>query len=65
MIFVPENILFAFGEDKMKFIFFIVAVLIIGYVALKGAGNRVEKRKEFWQVLRDEVEKDDSKKSKQ
>ncbi len=47
----------------MKFILFIVAVLIIGYVALKGAGNRVEKRKEFWQVLRDEVEKDDSKKN--
>lgn len=48
----------------MKFIFFIVAVLIIGYVALNGARNRVEKRKEFWQVLKDEVEKDDSKKDR-
>ena len=46
----------------MKFIFFIAAVILIGTVALNGAKERNEKRKEFWQVLKDEVEKDDSKK---
>ncbi|MBR6345718.1 MAG: hypothetical protein IKR70_08335 [Lachnospiraceae bacterium] len=47
----------------MKFVFFIAAVILLGGVALNGAKARNEKRKEFWQVLKDEVEKDDSKKN--
>ncbi|MCR5633810.1 MAG: hypothetical protein K6F90_00695 [Lachnospiraceae bacterium] len=46
----------------MKFIFFIAAVILLGGFALNGAKERNEKRKEFWQVIKDEVEKDDSKK---
>ncbi len=52
-----------YGENiQMKFIFFIAAVILLGGFALNGAKERNEKRKEFWQVIKDEVEKDDSKK---